>query len=299
MQAEGKVLIIGDLIIDRTWPVHVKKISPEAPVPVGNILSNEPIDTPGGASLAAAYAAKHKIPVLFLTATTPQTISWLEQQKIYTFSIQQANNIIKTRYIDEISNYHLVRIDNDDVITPPVISPEDLIEGIKKAQKKSPITAIAALDYRKGIFQQKETCIELVNFCKKNKLPLYVDTRGNPLKFKGCNVLKLNYNEYIKACKTISCSDAQTIISSFSLDYLIITKGHEGAAIYNKENALFTTNPEPNYTGAPDVTGCGDVFDINFCHYWQTQKGLPTEALIFAVNKATEYAYEPMKDRLC
>ena len=54
--SQAKVLIVGDLMLDRYWSGGTGRISPEAPVPVVNVSGSE--DRPGGAAnvyLAPAY----------------------------------------------------------------------------------------------------------------------------------------------------------------------------------------------------------------------------------------------------
>ena len=84
-----------------------------------------------------------------------------------------------------------------------------------------------------------------------------------------------------------------------NLKTLIVTRGKNGASIYGKKNEYSFKPDVSKYIGTPDVTGCGDAFDISFCYYSFIKKLIPAIALELASTKATRFAYKPIKDRLC
>jgi hypothetical protein len=87
-KAQGRLLIFGDTIVDETWYVDVKKLSPEAPIPVASLVCSEPVRSPGGASLAAAYARRRNYPSVYLTSVNPTIVDWLKQKGIDTHSLK-------------------------------------------------------------------------------------------------------------------------------------------------------------------------------------------------------------------
>ena len=80
----------------------------------------------------------------------------------------------------------------------------------------------------------------------------------------------------------------------------MVTKGKQGASLYlTKEEKKYEFIPDlTNYIGTPDVTGCGDVFDINFCYNRFIECLGPTKSLRLSVEQATKFAYEPVDNRL-
>jgi len=311
---EAKVLIVGDLLIDRTYYVDVSKLSPEAPVPVA-MLTGDPIDTPGGAGLAAAFTAIDKIPAIFGTYASLDTSLWVNKQynipvihpQIYSGDL----NAIKTRYIDNERHYHLIRVDSDNIVSIPFDSEDKDIEyewfnEIEDAIKHRSIKVLAILDYRKGLLNEARSQ-RLINIARKASIPVYVDSRSKNLSiFKGANILKLNANEFKEACHILNCytpngkPNPQAIISSLQLDCLIITNGAEGAEYHmtGKHPPSPYKISAPKCQGSPDVTGCGDVFDITFCYNWGIKNKGIEESLKLAVNRATQFAYEPLGERL-
>jgi len=294
-------MIVGDLIVDETWYVDANKLSPEAPVPVAYLTSSEPHRSPGGAALAASYAHKDKKSSAFLTATNTDNEEWLADKGIEIYSLKSVKNVVKTRYVDVNSNYHLLRIDNDDVVDFPAITSDILSESLQSLFKQN-ISSIVMLDYRKGIFNDKDTCQYMINEALKKNIPTYVDTRCDITKFRGCTYLKLNKKEYDAACAAQSINCPYSLCRELNIANLIVTEGKEGAKLFSlATETMEQYKPDlTKYNGTPDVTGCGDVFDINFCYYcFQEDLFSPTEALRFSVDRATEYAYTSIGDRLC
>ena len=289
---------MGDLIVDETWYVDAKKLSPEAPVPVGYLTSLKPHLSPGGASLAASYAIKQEYPFIFLTAASNDNKKWLRQKGINLHSLYSIENIKKIRYIDINSNYHLIRIDNDKVITFPTITEEKLVPLLNKLLKNT--SCLVILDYQKGMFSDITATQTIIREAVRKNIPVYVDTRSDPQKFKMSTVLKLNEKEYVAASAAQCIESPQALCRKLNIPNLIITEGKQGATLHQIKKPHYQYIPNLNdYTGTPDVTGCGDVFDINFCYYCFQKGFTPTEALKLSVDKATEYAYSSIGDRLC
>lgn len=300
MSSTSQILLIGDLIIDRTWRVDVTRLSPEGPIPTGELLSPEATDTPGGAGLAATYAKRHNIPLTFLTAASIETTGWLNTAfRITTHQLAHINtNVTKTRFIDTKSNYHLLRIDNDRVAERPQVDLRDVTSHLIRLAITQDIAACAILDYRKGLLADPNVCHKIISILKQRDIPIYVDTRAQNLeKFSGVDWLKLNDTEFNKAQQHYQTSFFDDLVSHLGIENLIVTHGARGASIHSLSNTI-THTPVQHTNGAPDVTGCGDVFDISFCHARYQQQLDANDALVFAVEHATEYAWEPIGERL-
>ena len=57
MITKKKILVIGDVMLDRYWMGQVNRISPEAPVPILDV--NDAVDKPGGAANVATVSYTH------------------------------------------------------------------------------------------------------------------------------------------------------------------------------------------------------------------------------------------------
>ncbi len=65
--SQAKVLVIGDVMLDRYWFGSTQRISPEAPVPVVNIGPEE--TRPGGAGNVALNLAKLGVQTQIIACT--------------------------------------------------------------------------------------------------------------------------------------------------------------------------------------------------------------------------------------
>lgn len=300
---KSKLLIIGDLIIDRTIYCTVSKISPEAPVPVAMIEPNGIVETPGGAGLAASYASKNNIDSIFLTVVGNDKETFIDNCKIDYEQLEYKSplNPRKTRYIDIKSNHQLLRADTDAMIDKSIFHmvtfQDAFLKLFNKILKEENISGIVILDYCKGIFNRPRIAYEIINIAADKGIQTYVDTRRHDLSiFSGVNILKLNDKEFTYAKN--SCNPRY-----LGLDYLVVTHGKDGASIFQTKNNIFTNLENfksnlGNYSGTPDATGCGDVFDVTFCENWCINKNNIVNSLKIAVDKATKFAYTPIEERL-
>ena len=300
---DQRMLILGDLIVDRTALAKVPKLSPEAPVPVAMVTTSNPKESPGGAGLAAAYAAGNELPSIFFTACSEQRADWLASKNIDTYHYPTKDNITKTRYIDEDTGYHLLRVDNDLTVPSPYSNGSAILSIWSKFQsiiELNNIEVVLLLDYRKGFLSNADLVKWIIQLCRQKAIPVYVDSRSEDLsRFRSADILKLNRKEYEAACGSLNVSDHRSLLSVLNLEHLIVTNGSRGADLFNRDGKSVNRIPDlSGYNGTPDVTGCGDVFDVNFCYHWSMNGQSLESALRNAVDKATRFAYEAIEVRL-
>lgn len=160
------VLVVGEVCSDTTYYCEVSRISPEAPVPIADLISKTSADGMAG-----------------------NVNSNLKAFGIETTFIHQplTQHINKTRYVDQKSGQHLLRADS----THPTITPLDVatIENINDYD------AIVVSDYNKGF-------ITYDNVARLRTLfngPILIDSKKTDLAhFEGC-IVKINELEYSKA----------------------------------------------------------------------------------------------------
>lgn len=204
-----KVLLIGDNCTDRYVIGEVERLSQEAPVPIIKIVDEYSI--PGMSSNVKLNLTRLGIDVDFITSRV---------------------DIIKTRYIDNRSKQHLLRVDN-----------EPLVESwnMQTFFNISEYDAIVVSDYDKG-FLTYESIEYLIRSTTKTVL---IDTKKKDLsRFSAENaIVKINEHEYN---------------SRFSIPKnLIVTLGQKGAMLkqFDKETFFETRKVE-----IADVCGAGDTF---------------------------------------
>ena len=152
-----KVLLIGDSCTDEYVYGDVKRLNPEAPVPI------------------LKYNRKE----------TTKGMAWNVRENLMSFGIEvyiatHEETIIKTRYIDEKYNQQMLRVDDE-----PIIKPMDcqLPEG--------EYDALVISDYNKG-FLTTEKISEIVD---SFDVPVFIDTKKNHLPKLDAYV-KINEHEY-------------------------------------------------------------------------------------------------------
>jgi len=200
-----KVLLIGDSCTDKYNIGSVDRISPEAPVPVLKIVNT--YDVPGMAANVNLNLINLNISADFVTNTDP---------------------ITKTRFIDERSGQHLLRVDDE----PPVTiwdgeSPKPLDE----------YDVIVISDYNKGFLSY----VQIHQIIKFSQCPIFIDTKKHDL-----NIFNMP-DVYVKI------NEMESTRSTSKHDNLIVTLGSKGA-MYNGE--VYPTKK----VEVMDVCGCGDTF---------------------------------------
>ena len=192
-----KVLIIGDLMIDSyTWG-RVSRISPEAPVPVVNVIRRE-------SRLGGAGNVVLNIASLGATAVICSVIGddapGRELQKIILDSNLSTEGLIvepgrmttvKERII--AGSQQVVRVDSETENSISLSSQQALLTLIKRSI--SDVDVIIFEDYDKGVLN--DSLIQaVISMAKENNIPTVVDPkRKNFFAYKGATLFKPNLHE--------------------------------------------------------------------------------------------------------
>ena len=243
-----KILLIGESCNDKFVYGDVNRLSPEAPIPIIN-----PIKETTNSGMAGNV--KRQIEELW---SSPHFIT-------------NESKITKTRYVDNSTNYILLRVDSGD-------------ENVKRINLDNlpdeSFDAIVFSDYNKGLLEPNdiEFIIEYYNKKLKNKnLLTFIDTKkqfGHWL--KNINFIKINFKEYQSNLDFIKNN-------SWLKEKLIVTRGPHGCD-YNGEN--YPTNEVP----IKDLSGAGDTFLSSLvCKYIVTEN---IQSSIEYANRISEMAVQ-------
>ncbi|HLL99694.1 MAG TPA: D-glycero-beta-D-manno-heptose-7-phosphate kinase [Pyrinomonadaceae bacterium] len=261
-----KILIIGDVMLDRYWWGSVSRISPEAPVPVVQLEKTSLV--PGGAAnVAVNVAALGAVPRLV------GVIGDDDEGKYLSAALDSANispdllltlkerpTTVKTRIVAH--NQHVVRIDNEKTNFLTAGEEESLWSSIEKELELTDLILIS--DYAKGLLSKK-LLTRLITKGKEYRKQILVDPKGKDYtKYTGASLLTPNRREAIEACHfeehqvadDISIA-GETLISELNLEALLITQGENGMTLFQKAGkpVHFQTKARTVY----DVTGAGDT----------------------------------------
>jgi len=242
---DKKILVIGDLILDHYAYGNVSRISPEAPVPIVHLKSEE-YKLGGAANVAANIATlSGNVTLIGLIGRDrrgKKVIELCKKNKIKIFPEYFHKTIIKTRIIAE--NQQLVRIDEEQ-ITPKDLNPRI----IKREAEKAEIIIIS--DYAKGTIN--EDLMKLLTSLNKK---IIVDPKPkNKLIYKGAYLITPNQKEALEMSSCEEIHKAGEQLQKELETNVIITRGKQGMSIFNNGVKDIPTFAKEVY----DVTGAGDT----------------------------------------
>lgn len=259
------VLVIGDCMIDRYWRGNIKRISPEAPVPVVNLEQKE-ATAGGAANVAANIAGLGASPYLIgitgkdeESEIMPRILEKANVSGDFLVALPDRLTTVKTRIVAQ--QQHVVRLDQETVL-PINEEQEKLVwRQIEKVFEKIDLAVIS--DYAKG-FLTPNLLSRLISHCRENKKKVLVDPKGrNFLRYRGATLLTPNKREAAEACKLDEdCGDVveisgQMLLSEIDVEALLITQGEDGMTLFEKNRA--TRKLKAVSREVFDVTGAGDT----------------------------------------
>ena len=261
----SKIIILGDLMLDRYLWGSVDRISPEAPVPVVHI-QKETCNLGGAGNVAANIRALGAKPFLIGVIGNDQFAdelkSNLKNKKISSAELVTDPNrptTVKTRIVAH--SQQLVRVDreNSGEIDSGLV--ELLMNKVKKLMSR--VDGVIISDYGKGIITY-ELLDELIPMAVKAGKFIAVDPKEvHFMNYKNVSVITPNHHEAgFVSGKKITSDKILTevgwkLLKNLSLESLLITRGEKGMALFEKNGDL--THIPTEAKTVYDVTGAGDT----------------------------------------
>ena len=257
----ARVLVIGDVMLDRYWHGKTQRISPEAPVPVVTVQHCE--DRPGGAANVALNVAHLGVQVHLIGITGKDEAALSLQQQLAAADIhchfyqdENIHTITKLRAIAQ--HQQLIRLDFEKDFALTTNAQIQLTQTIEK--QLANIDLLILSDYAKGTLNQAQDFIQLA---VKNNIPVIVDPKGSDFdKYRGATLITPNLKEFetiVGPCHTEEdlINKGQQLLEAHNWQALLITRSEQGMTLLQK-------NQEPVHFRAQakevfDVTGAGDT----------------------------------------
>ena len=232
-QEPFRILLIGDNCVDRYMIGVVERLSPEAPVPIFNIKDS--YDKVGMSANVRENLINLNCDVTFVT---------------------NKGNIVKTRFIDQKSGQHLLRVDHDD----PEVEPWD---GTIGEFPWDIYHAVVVSDYNKG-FLTYESIEQII---KSAGCPVFIDTKKQDLSRFGAPHVYVKINE-------LEYKNRYSIPQN-----LIVTLGERGSMLkqLGSEDKTYKTIQ----VEVSDVCGAGDTFLAALTHQYLLTQNIKI-AIMFA-----------------
>jgi D-beta-D-heptose 7-phosphate kinase/D-beta-D-heptose 1-phosphate adenosyltransferase len=260
-----RILIIGDVILDRYWWGEASRLSPEAPVPV--VRKQRSTVRPGGAANTAAnLAALGATPLLVglvgIDRESAELQGALLECGVAVDSLISENarpTTTKTRVI--ASHQQIVRVDEEDIAPIPREAEERAREVI--AERLESASAVVVSDYAKGFLTPS-----LLNFVTaaagRAGKRVFVDPKGaDYTRYQGCFLMKPNRLELSILTGLPARNHEETLAAGNRLSaampgvMILVTEGADGMTLFAD------SRPVEHLASAPrqvyDVTGAGDT----------------------------------------
>ena len=256
--AASKVVVVGDVMLDRYWFGEVERISPEAPVPVVKIARSE--ERPGGAANVARNVVALGARATLLSVTGDDEAGATLARLVASEGVQTSFHrdpalatTVKLRVIGR--QQQLLRIDFE---TAP--SHEALATKLAEFDRLIDDQQLVILsDYGKGGLAHIATMIERARSARCRVL---VDPKGDEWdKYRGATLMTPNRNELRDVVGRWLNEDdltqrAQALRKQLELEALLVTRAEEGMSLYTDAGAL--TIPA-QAREVYDVSGAGDT----------------------------------------
>jgi D-beta-D-heptose 7-phosphate kinase / D-beta-D-heptose 1-phosphate adenosyltransferase len=255
----GRVLIVGDVMLDRYWHGVTSRISPEAPVPVVHVGKSE--ERPGGAANVALNTAVLGSRTRLLGVTGDDEAAGSLEAQLAAAGIDcrfqklsHTPTVAKLRVISR--HQQLIRLDFEDRF-------QDIDAGRLLAEFRRGLAdcdVVVFSDYGKGTLADVTAMITAARHAGK---PVLVDPKAPDFsRYRGASIITPNLAEFELAAGP--CADEQSLreggrelLARYGIDALLLTRGEQGMT-------LLRSNETPLHLPAEtrevfDVTGAGDT----------------------------------------
>lgn len=256
--SRARVLVVGDVMLDRYWFGEVNRISPEAPVPVVHVQRSE--ERPGGAAnVARNVAALGANCSLLSVVGDDEPAQALERLVVadgvnaYLHRDSSLATTIKLRVLGR--QQQLLRIDFENTPAHQVLN--DKLATFKQLLPEHDVVVLS--DYGKGGLAFVQEMIDLARAASKTVL---VDPKGDDYrKYHGASLLTPNRSELRQVVGQWRSEEdltarAQGLRSELELDALLVTRSEEGMSLFQADR---TVHEGTRAQEVFDVSGAGDT----------------------------------------
>ena len=256
--ARARVLVVGDVMLDRYWFGEVERISPEAPVPVVHVVRRE--DRLGGAANVArnAVALGAQVTLVGLVGAdeaATRVHELLAQAGVQAHLIADAAHPITLKMRVLGRQQQLLRIDFEEKPTPALL--DALHERVAPLFAAHDVVVFS--DYAKGALAHVEA---LITLARQHRIAVLVDPKGSDYqRYRGATLVTPNRGEMQQAVghwtsEADLAERAQGLRDQLELEALLVTRSEQGMT-------LFTANGHDHVEAQAhevfDVSGAGDT----------------------------------------
>jgi rfaE bifunctional protein kinase chain/domain len=281
--SRSRMLVVGDVMLDRYWFGDVSRISPEAPVPVVLVKSEE--DRPGGAANVARNCAALGAPTRLLSVVGEDEAGSVIERLVSAEGVRASlhrdgalRTTVKLRVIGR--QQQLLRVDFE---TAP--SSEVLASKLAEFEQELPdCDCVILSDYGKGGLAHIARMIGLARSAGKRVL---VDPKGEDYsRYRGASVVTPNTAELREVVgnwrdEADLVRRAQTLRADLEIGALLLTRSEQGMTLFHEGGQL---DVPAQAREVYDVSGAGDTVIATLGVMLAAGEGL--EAAVRIANRA-------------
>ena len=255
----ARILVVGDLMLDRYWQGSTSRISPEAPVPVVHVQQCE--NRPGGAANVAVNIAE-----LGATVMLDGLIGNDEAGAQLSAVLQRTGVGCRFEPCDEVAtvtkmrilsrHQQLIRLDFEE----PLYGRHDAALLDRFAAALDSVDVVVLSDYAKGALAQ---VAEMITLAREAGKPVLVDPKGHDFSlYRGATLLTPNRGEFeavVGVCGNEAefAARATALCEELDLQALLVTRSEQGMSLLQRSQTMqhFPARAREVF----DVTGAGDT----------------------------------------
>jgi D-beta-D-heptose 7-phosphate kinase/D-beta-D-heptose 1-phosphate adenosyltransferase len=258
-----KVLVIGDIMLDNYVYGKCTRISPEAPVPVFEILSEEKMLGGAGNVLKNLKSFGVQTDILSIVGndedgnTLKELILEIGVPIESVFTSSKRCTTLKKRLIAQ--SQQLIRIDNENNNDIETEDENRIINFLN--QKINEYDLVLFSDYAKGLLS-KNLCSSIINLCNSNNIKVIIDPKGKYFdKYSNAFLIKPNLaeaelimNQKLDSLDSLK-KGAFILKEKYNLKKVVVTLGGDGIFYSDTDEKIIPTINTKIY----DVSGAGDT----------------------------------------
>lgn len=254
----ARVLVAGDVMLDRYWFGEVSRISPEAPVPVVHVQRTE--ERPGGAAnvargVAALGGQVRLVSVVGQDEAGQSLVRLLERERVHASLLADPalDTTVKLRVVGR--QQQLVRVDFENTPNHEVLASQ--LQTFLDALPDCDVVILS--DYGKGGLAHIG---QMIAACRAAGKPVLVDPKGDDYaRYQGATLLTPNRSEFRQVAgawrdEADLADRAQALRDQLGLQALLVTRSEEGMSLFQDGAPLHVPALAREVY---DVSGAGDT----------------------------------------
>jgi rfaE bifunctional protein kinase chain/domain len=254
-----RVLVVGDVMLDRYWFGDVSRISPEAPVPVVAVDNRE--ERAGGAANVARNVAALGANCLLLSVIGNDEAGTRLADILDQSGIQHRLNVdpetgttVKLRVMSR--NQQLIRLDFETRPSHEILT--RCLDDYRELVSDSDIVILS--DYGKGGLTH---IADMVAIARQANVPVVIDPKGRDFsRYRGASMVTPNTKELEAAVREWQSDEeldalAFDLLRQLEVERLLLTRSEKGLSLYHRDGTVLHSQARAREVF--DVTGAGDT----------------------------------------